>query len=88
MTELDALREEIDQLDESLVELLAQRFEVSRRVGELKRVSALPPRDEARERAQAERVRDLASEHGVSPNLAEAILRLIVDRVVAEHKEQ
>ncbi|TVS18611.1 MAG: chorismate mutase [Gammaproteobacteria bacterium] len=88
MSNLEALRSEIDQLDEKLIELLAERFAVSRRVGKLKRSSVLPPRDEEREQRQLQRVRGLAQAHGVSPELAEAVLRLIVDTVVVEHQEE
>ncbi|MCC5885845.1 MAG: chorismate mutase [Gammaproteobacteria bacterium] len=88
MSNLEALRSEIDQLDEKLIELLAERFAVSRRVGKLKRSSVLPPRDEEREQRQLQRVRGLAQAHGVSPELAEAALRLIVDTVVVEHQEE
>lgn len=87
-TELEALRSEIDQLDEELVELLARRFAVSRRVGALKRTSALAPRDSGREALQRRRIRELAGQRGVSPELAESLLRLIVERVVLEHQQQ
>lgn len=86
-TDLDELRGEIDRLDAQLIELLADRFAVSRRVGELKRSSGLSPRDAEREKLQMKRVRDLARAQGVSPELAEAILRLVVDAVVVEHQE-
>lgn len=88
MSKLEELRSEIDQLDEKLIEVLAERFNVSRRVGELKRSNVLPPRDEEREQRQLRRVRDLAQAHGVPPELAGAVLRLIVDTVVVQHQEE
>jgi|AntDeeMinimDraft_5_1070356.scaffolds.fasta_scaffold19212_2 chorismate mutase len=87
MADLEDLRSEIDQLDTKLIELLADRFAVSRRVGELKRAKALTSRDAEREALQMKRVRELAHERGVSPELAEAMLRLVVDAVVVEHQE-
>lgn len=87
MAELDTLRSKIDELDARLVELLAKRFEVSRRIGELKRTSELAPRDAEREERQLRRIRELAIREGLSPDLAESILRLIVDRVVTEHQD-
>ena len=88
MSKLEELRREIDQLDEKLIELLAERFAVSRQVGELKRSSVLPLRDEEREQRQVRRVRGVAQAHGVSPELAEAVLRLVIDTVVLEHQEE
>ncbi|MDZ7826184.1 MAG: BrnA antitoxin family protein [Gammaproteobacteria bacterium] len=41
--------------------------------------------DGEREALQMQRIRELAREHDVSPELAEALLRLIVDEVVVEH---
>ena len=86
MAELDLLRSRIDELDEALIDLLARRFEVSRRIGEIKRASALAARDEDREAQQRARMRALAARAGLSPELAEAVLQLIVDRVVEEHQ--
>ena len=88
MSDLDRLRGRLDELDAGLVELLAERFSLSRQVGELKRSNDLAPRDGEREARQMQRIRELAREHGVSPELAESLLRLIVDAVVVEHEKR
>jgi chorismate mutase len=87
-TELEALRSEIDQLDEELVQLLARSFAVSPRVGALKRTSPPSPRDSGREALQWRRNGELAGQQGVSPELAESLLRLMVERVVLEHQQE
>ncbi len=50
MSELDALRGEIDQIDRQLVELFLRRMEVTGRVGAYKQARGIPVLDAARER--------------------------------------
>lgn len=87
MSELETLRERIDQIDSSWLALLSARFEVTRQVGELKKRQGLPARDPAREAQQTERMRQLAAEAGLAPELAENIFKLIASAVVAEHQK-
>ncbi len=49
LKELQAQREEIARIDRALLELLAERVRVGRRVGELKRQAGLPVLDPKRE---------------------------------------
>ena len=53
--ELARLRGSIDNLDSALVCLLAERFKITQRVGELKAELGLPPADPQREAQQIER---------------------------------
>ncbi len=84
--ELGRLRVEIDTLDRQLLELIAARFQVSRQIGSLKRMLDLPVRDPGREAQQIQSMRERADKEGVSPDLAERILQLIIDQVVSEHQ--
>jgi len=84
--DLADLRARIDDVDARLVRLLAERFAVTRQVGVLKARTHLPPADPAREGAQVARVRRLAEESGVDPDLAEDILRHLQAAVVREHR--
>ena len=54
--ELARLRGSIDNLDSALVCLLAERFKITQRVGELKAELGLPPADPQREAQQIERL--------------------------------
>lgn len=83
--ELDSLRDTLDKLDQEWVELLAQRFKVTERVGLLKRSYDLPSRDTEREREQYRRITEHAIVAGLDPGLAEQILRLIIESVVKDH---
>ncbi|WP_035057535.1 chorismate mutase [Andreprevotia chitinilytica] len=85
--QLTQLRERIDALDAELVALLARRFALTREVGQLKKTHQLPPSDPAREAAQTQRITALAELNAVPPQVAERVLRVIVDEVVAEHRQ-
>lgn len=64
-SEIIRLRGSIDNIDAALVYLLAERFRVTRRVGELKAVGGLPPADPAREQEQIARLTSIAEESGL-----------------------
>jgi chorismate mutase len=62
---LAALRTRIEQIDRDLVDLIAERTEVAREVGELKRELGLPVLDPAREAAVVRRAGTLARAAGL-----------------------
>jgi chorismate mutase len=78
-------RQRLDEIDVQLLDLLTERFAVTRQVGELKHDLGLSPRDPAREAAQLERLTALAKEKGLEPDIVTKIFRVIVDAVVANH---
>lgn len=84
--ELESLRREIDAIDERFVELLAERFRITRRVGRIKAERGLPPQDATREAEIDAKVRRLASEFDLDEALVADVLRAVIDRVVAEHQ--
>ena len=84
--ELARLRGSIDNLDSALVCLLAERFKITQRVGELKAELGLPPADPQREAQQIERLRRLADEANLDPEFAEKFLTFIVSEVVRDHE--
>lgn len=84
--ELARLRASIDNLDAALVHLLAERFKVTQRVGELKATEGLPPADPEREKRQIERLRALAVDAQLDPEFAEKFLAFIVTEVVRHHE--
>jgi chorismate mutase len=85
--ELEVLRRQIDAVDERFVELLAERFRITRRVGHIKSDRGLPAQDSIREAQIDEKVRRLAAEHALDEGLVSDVLRAVIDRVVAEHRE-
>ena len=83
---LNDLRESLDNIDNALIFLLAERFRVTQKVGIYKKEHGLPAVDEAREQAQFERIGKLARERGLNPEFAARMLRLIIDEVVENHE--
>ena len=73
------LRDEINGLNVQIVELLARRVEVARRIGEAKRDRNLPIVDRTREGKVYERVRELAESMNLEPEGVDKVFREIVD---------
>src|SRR5688500_4431073 len=65
LAELGEIRLQIEQIDRSLIDLIAQRVNHARRVGVLKRVAGLPTLDPPREAAVVRRAGALAREAGL-----------------------
>ena len=82
---LDSLRSSIDNIDAALVHLLAERFKITKAVGEHKKHAGLPPADPGREQEQIARLRELAETAGLDPTFSEQLLRFIVDEVIRDY---
>lgn len=55
--QLNALRDQINDIDEKMLQLLEQRFAIVKEVGMVKQAANLPVKDEAREQAVLTRLR-------------------------------
>lgn len=64
--ELDALRKEVERIDRTFVQLIAERVEIARQIGAVKRERSLPTLDPAREAAVVRRAGSLAREAGLA----------------------
>lgn len=84
--ELVRLRTSIDNMDSALIHLLAERFKITQRVGELKAELNLPPADPAREARQVARLRSLAEESHLDPEFAEKFINFVMAEVVRHHR--
>jgi len=85
-SELQRLRDSIDNIDAALIHLLAERFKCTQQVGRFKAVHGLPPADPAREAQQIARLRALAHEAKLDPDFAEKFLGFIVKEVIHHHE--
>jgi chorismate mutase-like protein len=83
MTELDALRAEIDAVDEELVRALARRFEIVMRVAEYKARTGTPMMQSARVREVANRSAALAHAHGLDPAMVRRLFELLIEETCA-----
>jgi chorismate mutase / prephenate dehydrogenase len=75
---LDQLRQQLDQLDGEVVALMARRQAIAREVAAAKRATGYPTRDFQREREVVMGVRRRAEALGLSGDLAEKVLRLLI----------
>jgi chorismate mutase/prephenate dehydrogenase len=80
---LEELRTALTELDGQLVEIIARRQAISEQVAAVKRATGRPTRDFAREREVIVRGRNAAARLGVSPDLAESLLRQLIQSSLA-----
>jgi chorismate mutase len=85
-SEIIRLRGSIDNIDAALVHLLAERFKMTRRVGELKAVGGLAPADPSRDQEQIARLTAIAEESGLDPEFAVQFRQFIVSEVIRHHE--
>lgn len=83
---LASYRDSIDNIDAALIHMLAERFKITRAVGEYKAAVGLPPADPEREARQIARLRILAASAKLDEELAEKFLRFIIDEVIRHHE--
>ena len=75
---LEDLRQRMNDLDRQLIHLVAERKALSEEVARVKRATGKPTRDYEREREVILGVRAMAADRGVSGELAEQLLRLLI----------
>jgi len=83
---LQEIRRRIDEIDDTIVNLLAERLKQSKDIVALKRKLKVGIRDEKRERAIIDRVRALARDRGIDAAFVESIMRLIMAQMVGEER--
>ena len=84
--ELRRLRASIDNMDQVMIRVLAERFKITQAVGELKAELGLPAADPGREVEQIARLRRIAAEAGLDPEFAEQFLAFVVNEVIRNHE--
>ena len=85
--DLDQLRNELDQVDEKLIRLAARRQRLVKKIGRVKRTSGKKTRDFKREKDVIEGVRRVAMEEDVSPDLAEQLIKLLIESSLTEQEQ-
>ncbi len=79
MEALSKFREELNELDEQLVELLGKRYQVIREVGHFKKANTIPMMQSKR----VEKVKDRCAEMGkkvqLDPDFIRGLYTLIID---------
>ena len=83
--ELLKVREQIDEIDERLLRLLAERFQLTHQVGIVKASQALASFDSTREAEKLERLRALCGDLQLDPALVTELFTRIMQEVVKNH---
>ena len=84
--ELLSVREKIDAIDERLLDLLAERFQLTHQVCLLKANQQLSALDATREAEKLARLADLSSDRDLNPELVQELFRRIMQQVVQNHE--
>jgi chorismate mutase / prephenate dehydrogenase len=84
---LDELRTSLTELDAELLALVARRQALSQQVADVKRATGLATRDFAREREVILRGRNAAHRLGLKPDLAESLLRQLIQSSLATQEQ-
>jgi len=84
---LDELRQEIEDIDREIVELIARRTYVADTVAAVKAEHDLPTTDEGQEERVMDRAGANAEQFDVDANLVKAIFRLLIELNKVEQRE-
>jgi len=84
---LDEYRSSIDNIDAALINMLAERFKITQKVGEYKAQHNLPPADKAREADQIQRLRKQAEKARLDPDFSEKFLNFVITEVIRHHEQ-
>lgn len=86
METLEDMRKSIDNIDNAIVAMFAERFKITDRVGLFKAQHKLEPKDAQREAVQFDRIAELADQYGLDPEFAKYYLSAVIERVIKRHE--
>ncbi|MDD5750528.1 MAG: chorismate mutase [Candidatus Pacebacteria bacterium] len=86
MRDLKKMRSRIDATDKKLIDVLSQRFLITREVGEYKKEHGLKTKDAKREKEMLAQRKKWARESNIDPDLADRIFKSIVRKVCQENQ--
>jgi chorismate mutase/prephenate dehydrogenase len=84
---LEKLRQRLDQVDSELLLLAKERQDIVGQIGAVKIAQGVPTRDYEREREVLKSARERAGAIGLEPELAEAILHLLIHSSLTRQEE-
>ena len=84
--ELLQARARIDEIDNELIKLLADRFSQTLQVGKIKASQQLQSFDPDREMQKIQKLRKMSEEMGINPDLVANLFTQIMQEVVQNHQ--
>lgn len=85
MKDLNILRQEIDEIDDQLLDLIFKRFSITSEIGHLKAKENAPAIDKNREYQIISRLEEKSRLLSLNPDLINSIYRAILSEVVLKH---
>ena len=87
MYNLEILRKKIDKIDKKIVELLVERFKLTKKVGIYKKEKNMPALNKEREINIFKERKNWAKNMNLNPFLVEKIFKLIIKDVKKNHQK-
>ena len=84
---LEELRKEVNVCNKEIIQNLKKRFEITRKIGELKKKEGLPSLDKSREEVMFNNLELMSQEYGLNKNMIKDIFTIIISEVKKEHEE-
>lgn len=75
--ELSRLRQQIDEIDQSIIDHIAKRRQISKKIGKYKKVKKLPVRQKKREKRALQKRINQSQKKNISPKFTKRLFRLI-----------
>lgn len=79
MNKLDELRNQIDEIDNQLLDLLSKRITIMEQIGDEKKALHMPIRDQVRENEKLAAMQDQAKELHIPESLVKQIWKLFFE---------
>ncbi|MDG1708917.1 MAG: chorismate mutase [Emcibacteraceae bacterium] len=80
-------RNSIDNIDAAVINMLAERFKITQKVGVYKAKYGLPASDKDREANQIDRLRKLSEDAQLDPDFSVKFLDFVIEEVIQHHKK-
>ncbi len=84
---LEILRNEIKKIDDNIVRLIAQRVDIVRDIGKIKRQIDIPIKNSNVEHSNLTRLTNLANEMNISSKFINAIYTLVIGNAIQVQEE-
>jgi chorismate mutase len=79
---MDKIRSQIQQIDEKMIKLIAERMKLAQELGLKKKELGLPVRDDKREKILFEVWEEIAKKENLNPRLIDELWSIILDESI------
>ena len=84
---LEQLREQLNQVDDEIVRLIAQRQSIVSQIGKTKRDTGMATRDYTREKKVIDRAREKAEQAALDPAIAESVMNTLISGSLQQQEQ-